>query len=222
MTCLRTGKTIRNLACYYRTHLGRVVNSVHNVYPVTANRNIIGAICLITDYRNIEHTFDTVIKSQPPISVPTYGVTNSVNIAKAKKNGTRYTFDNIIGTAPDLLNAVKSAKLASESASPILIFGETGTGKELFAQAIHNSSPRRNDPYLAINCATIPENLLEGMLFGTTAGAFTGAIDKAGMLEKADGGTLLLDEVNSMPLSLQAKLLRFLQERKVRRIGSIY
>lgn len=83
------------------------------------------------------------------------------------------------------------------------------------------SQCRRNFPYLAINCATIPENLLEGMLFGTSVGAVTGAIDKAGLLEKAAGGTLHLDEVNSMPLNLQAKLLRFLQERKVRRIGSM-
>lgn len=106
---------------------------------------------------------------------------------------------------------------------PVLdnIYGETGSGKELFAQSIHNRSPRKAKSYVAINCAAIPENLLEGMLFGTSKGAFTGAIDKSGILEAADGGTLFLDEVNSMSLSLQAKLLRFLQERKVRRVGAM-
>lgn len=221
MACLKTGTAIKNLACFYRTHLGRVVNSIHNLYPITAKGRLIGAICYITDYRNIEHTFDTVMKSQPTQSLPTYGVTRPVDATQHGKNGTRYTFADIVGKAPDMLAAVKSAKLSSESTSPILIFGKTGTGKELLAQSIHNRSSRKNHPYLAINCATIPENLLEGMLFGTSTGAFTGAINKAGLFEMAAGGTLLLDEINSMPLNLQAKLLRFLQERKVRRIGSM-
>jgi arginine utilization regulatory protein len=102
-----------------------------------------------------------------------------------------------------------------------MIYGETGTGKELFAQAIHSHSPRKDRPYVAINCAAIPDNLLEGMLFGTSRGAFTGAIDKAGIFETADGGTLFLDEINSMSPGLQVKLLRFLQERKVRRVGAM-
>ena len=221
MACLKSGTAIKNLACYYRTHLGRVVNSIHNVYPITANGQIIGAVCCITDYRNIEHTFDTVMQSAPPRTVPTYGISQPVKAAKPKKNGTRYTFRDIVGRTTDLLTAVKHAKLSAESPSPILIYGQTGTGKELFAQAIHNRSPRKHRPFLAINCAAIPENLLEGMLFGTSAGAFTGAIDKAGLLEKAAGGTLLLDEINAMPLTLQSKLLRFLQERTVRRIGAM-
>ena len=221
MDCLKSGAAVKNLACYYRTHLGRVVNSIHNIYPITSRGRVIGAICCITDYRNIEHTFDTVMQTQPPRSVPTYGISQPVDAAKPRKNGTRYTFRDIVGKEPDLLAAVKAAKLSAESPSPILIYGDTGTGKELFAQAIHNRSPRKNRPYMAINCAAIPENLLEGMLFGTSAGAFTGAIDKAGLFERAAGGTLLLDEINSMPLTLQAKLLRFLQERKVRRVGAM-
>ncbi len=102
-----------------------------------------------------------------------------------------------------------------------MLYGETGTGKELFAQSIHNNSARKKNLYVAINCAAIPENLLEGILFGTSRGAFTGAMEKAGIFEKAHGGTLLLDEVNSMPIGLQAKLLRILQEKKVRRVGSL-
>ena len=221
MTCLKTGKAVQNLACYYRTHLRRIVNSIHNVYPITSSGRVLGAVCCIADYRNIEHTFHTVMHATPPRSISTPGIRPVVEAATPKPNGTRYTFKDIVGRTPDLLAAVKSARLAAESPSPILIYGETGTGKELFAQAIHNRSPRKNRPYLAINCAAIPENLLEGMLFGTSEGAFTGAIEKAGLLEKAAGGTLLLDEINSMPLTLQAKLLRFLQERKIRRIGAM-
>lgn len=102
----------------------------------------------------------------------------------------------------------------------MLIIGESGTGKELFAQSIHNASSRKNKPFIAENCAAIPENLLEGLLFGTSKGAFTGAINRSGLLEQAHGGTLLLDEINSMPLDLQAKFLRVLQESKFRPIGS--
>ena len=90
----------------------------------------------------------------------------------------------------------------------VLILGENGAGKELFAQALHAGSPRRKYPFIAVNCAAIPENLLEGILFGTSGGAYTDAAEKPGLFEKADGGTLLLDELNSMPLGLQAKLLR--------------
>jgi arginine utilization regulatory protein len=221
MACLKSGVAIRNLACYYRTHLGRVVNSIHNIYPITSAGKVVGVICCITDYRNIEHTFDTMMRSTPPRTVPTYGISQPVDGAKRRKNGTRFTFRDIVGKEPDLLAAIKTAKLSAESPSTTLLYGETGTGKELFAQAIHNRSPRKNRPYMAINCAAIPENLLEGMLFGTSAGAFTGAIDKAGLIEKAAGGTLLLDEINAMPLTLQAKLLRFLQERTVRRVGAM-
>ncbi|MCA1786392.1 MAG: sigma 54-interacting transcriptional regulator, partial [Desulfobacteraceae bacterium] len=101
------------------------------------------------------------------------------------------------------------------------ISGETGTGKELFAQSIHNHSPRKKKPFIPVNCAAIPENLLEGILFGTSRGSFTGAIDKPGLFEQANGGTIFLDELDAMPLTLQAKLLRVIQEKKVRKLGSL-
>jgi arginine utilization regulatory protein len=197
-----------------------VVNSIHNVYPIFADEEIIGAICYVTDYKNIEQTFATVGKPKKNLQRAKIGGVPVKNRHHSTKNGTRFTFDDIIGCDPSLLTAVKSAKLAADSPSPIMIYGETGTGKELFAQAIHNRSARRNKPYVAINCAAIPENLLEGILFGTSRGAFTGATDKAGLIESAGSGTLFLDEVNSMSPGLQAKLLRVLQERKVRRVGA--
>ena len=220
MQCL-TGETpIIKRACYYRTHLGKVVNSVHNVYPIRSADRIIGAICFITNYKNAERTFAAVGESRSLESVKTFGFPSTINVPEPRQNGTRYTFEDIIGTDQDLLATVRSAQLSAASPSPVMLYGETGTGKELFAQSIHNRSPRNANSYVAINCSEIPENLLEGILFGTSKGAFTGAIDKAGLLETSDGGTLLLDEVNSMSLGVQAKLLRFLQERKVRRVGS--
>jgi arginine utilization regulatory protein len=111
--------------------------------------------------------------------------------------------------------------MAANTPSPVMLYGETGTGKELFAQAIHNHSGRNVGRYTAVNCAAIPENLLEGLLFGTTSGAFTGARNKLGLFERASGGTVFLDELNSMPTGLQAKILRVIQERKVRRLGSL-
>jgi arginine utilization regulatory protein len=221
MACLKTGEVIEHLACYYRTHLGRIVNSVHNIYPIRADGRVIGVICYITDYKNIEQTFATVGQARPPQPLSTFGVSPAIDRTKPGKNGTRFTFDHIIGAQADLLAALKAARLASASPSPIMVFGETGTGKEMVAQSIHNDSPREKRPYVAINCAAIPENLLEGMLFGTSRGAFTGAIEKPGLFETADGGTLFLDEINAMSPGLQAKLLRFLQERKVRRVGAM-
>lgn len=123
------------------------------------------------------------------------------------------------GENPVFKAELARAKRAAENDVNVLICGETGTGKELFAQSIHYASPRKNKPFLAQNCAALPESLLEGILFGTTKGGFTGAVDRAGLFEQADGGTLLLDEVSAMPYELQGKLLRVLQEDNLRRVG---
>ncbi len=108
---------------------------------------------------------------------------------------------------------------AAASSSSVLVCGETGTGKELLVQSIHHASPRGSKPFVAQNCAALPETLLESILFGTIRGSFTGAENRPGLFELADGGTLFLDEINAMPPSLQVKLLRVLQERYIRRIG---
>lgn len=133
-----------------------------------------------------------------------------------------YTFDDIVGENGLLKKAVDEAKLAAKEISPILIIGKTGTGKEMFAQAIHNHSFRSKGPFIAINCGAIPADLIESELFGYEAGAFTGARKggKPGKIEMADGGTLFLDELDSMPLNMQTKLLRVLQTGMVNRIGS--
>lgn len=133
---------------------------------------------------------------------------------------TKYTFDDIIGKSDIITSCKEKAVKASKTSSPVLVFGETGTGKELFVQAIHNNSSRNKSPFIAQNCAAIPSNLLEAILFGTVRGSFTGAEERKGLFELADGGTLYLDELNSMPMELQGKILRVLQEGTIRRVGS--
>ena len=133
-----------------------------------------------------------------------------------------FSFEMILGDSPALAKAKQEAAQAAAGNVTVLIQGESGTGKELFARAIHNASARRDKPIIAINCAAIPEALLESELFGYEEGAFTGARrgGKPGKFELADGGTIFLDEIGDMSLSLQAKLLRVLQERKIERVGS--
>jgi arginine utilization regulatory protein len=130
-----------------------------------------------------------------------------------------YRFDDIIGAETGLLKTVERARKIASTSLPVLIYGETGTGKEMFAQSIHSDSDRKDKPFVAQNCAAIPANLLEGILFGTEKGGFTGAVDRIGLFEQANGGSLLLDEISELPQLLQSKLLRVIQEGYIRRIG---
>ena len=134
----------------------------------------------------------------------------------------RYTFDDVMTHSPRMRKCIELARRIAKSDFTVLITGESGTGKELLAQSIHNASPRNIQPFVAVNCAAVPENLLESELFGYEGGSFTGALKegKAGLFEQAHNGTVFLDEIGDMPLMLQAKLLRVLQERQVMRVGS--
>lgn len=145
----------------------------------------------------------------------------SKDLSKRRIDDLRYTLNSIIGSHPTMEDLKNKIQKISKSPSAVLITGETGTGKELFARAIHYSSHRQHKPFMPINCAAIPESLLESELFGYEEGAFSGAKrkGKSGLFELANGGTLFLDEIGDMPLHLQAKLLRVLQDHQIRRIG---
>ncbi len=133
----------------------------------------------------------------------------------------RYGFESILGRSKRLLSVLDMAGRAAQTASTVLINGETGTGKELVARAIHFNSPRKKQPFFTINCGAIPKDLLESELFGHVRGSFTGAVmHKTGKVEAADGGTLFLDEIGDMPLELQVKLLRLVQQGEIEKVGS--
>lgn len=187
----------------------RIVNMrgyhvVVSISPLIHSKKLYGAIAIIRKYSDMERKQHILRKK----------LIGKGYIAK-------YHFADIIGNSPAIKRCKAIAKRMAKSNSSILITGETGTGKELFAQAIHNYSPRRNKQFVAVNCGAIPESLLESELFGYEEGAFTGAKKggKPGLFEIADKGTLFLDEITEMPMRLQVKLLRVLQEREIVRIG---
>ncbi|NRD76167.1 sigma 54-interacting transcriptional regulator [Bacillus sp. BRMEA1] len=195
---LQEGKETKNVKQTYFNNRGREITTNNNTIPIFANGRIHGAVEIANDVTKLEKLLKGNINS---------------------KGATRYTFDSITGNSLAIKEVVEAAKRASRTSSYVLIVGETGTGKELFAQSIHNASGRFSGPFISQNCAALPDNLIESLLFGTKKGAFTGAADHPGLFEQAEGGTLLLDEINSLNLNLQAKLLRVLQEKTIRRIG---
>jgi len=133
---------------------------------------------------------------------------------------TKYRFEGLIASSPAMLQVCETIQRVAPTTATVLINGESGTGKEVVAKTIHKLSSRKSKPWVAVNCAALPEQLLESEMFGHVKGAFTGAYaDKEGLFEVADGGTLFLDEISSMPLILQGKLLRVLQEQEIRRVG---
>jgi two-component system NtrC family response regulator len=137
-----------------------------------------------------------------------------------KQVGRRYSFENILGTSATILEAIELAKKVAPTNANVLLLGETGTGKEVFAQAIHNASARAGRPFMALNCSSFSKELLESEIFGHQAGAFTGALkDKKGLIEEAGSGTLFLDEIGEMPFELQSKLLRVLETSEFIKVG---
>jgi transcriptional regulator with PAS, ATPase and Fis domain len=136
-------------------------------------------------------------------------------------SGAKYSMQSIIGQSEALLEAKEKALKIADSTAPVILYGETGTGKELFAHAIHQESPRRNGPKIRVNCAGIPENLMESEFFGYEEGAFTGAKKggKPGKFELASKGSIFLDEISQLPYAMQSKLLRVLQEKEYERVG---
>ena len=212
---IRTRKPKLNHRQYYTTRYGKDVDIVSNNYPIVQNGQILGGFSVMEDWSRMDSLHKQILELQEKLR----NHTASGKSHTASKLTAKYTFDDIVHISEPMRHVVSRCKQVAKSDSSVMIYGETGTGKELLAQSIHNASRRKDSPFLAINCAAIPENLLESLLFGTEKGAYTGAERRPGLFEQADGGTLLLDEINSMNLGLQAKLLRVLQEGTVRRVG---
>lgn len=183
--------------------------------PIVKDGQIIGAIAhsVIMDMAEIKNLIQRLQETEKELNIYKEEVRS---IYRA-----RWTFDNLIGYSAEFFNIKTMARQFSQTSSTLLITGESGTGKELFAQAVHNASSRSNGPFIRINCAALPENLLESELFGYEEGAFTGAKKggKPGKFELAKGGTIFLDEIGDMPMNMQTKLLSVLQERVVERVG---
>lgn len=212
---LRTGQACLDYRQYYKTKNMKNVDVTASTYPLVCGGRLLGGCSIMKDWSTVDSLNKKIVELQDKLlhqKGQDKGSRKSVLTA-------RYRFDDIIHISSVMEDLLKKCRQAARSDSSVMFYGETGTGKELFAQSIHNASRRASGPFIAINCAAIPENLLEGLLFGTEKGAFTGAEKRPGLFEQASGGTLLLDELNSMNMSLQAKLLRVLQESRVRRVG---
>ena len=188
----------------------------------TGNKDKIGSWKINNkDIRVMYSINEILLKDEISLMISFDEIQDIINIAKTYENKDKIYFENIIGNSKALLNAINKSKIAASTDSTILIQGDSGTGKELFAKSIHNESPRKDGPFVAINCGSIPENLIESELFGYEKGSFTGAntSGKIGKVELANNGTLFLDEIGDLPLYLQTKLLRVLQERSIDKIG---
>lgn len=198
---LQQGIATSNVKQTYFNNKGKEITTINNTFPILKNGVIKGAVEISNDVTKIERL-----------------IRDNMN----RKGNTKFTFDSIIGDSTTMKEVIENTKRSTRTSSSVLIVGETGTGKELFAQSIHNGSNRSSAPFISQNCAALPDNLIESLLFGTKRGAFTGATERPGLFEQAEGGTLLLDEINSLNPHLQAKLLRALQEKTIRRVGDTH
>ena len=200
---LRTGEETLAYEGTLTTAQGESFKVIDDTFPIREDGKVIGAVCI----------------THSPSRLQTM---TSLNITADKEQTPKdlYTLSDIIGRSTPVQTLRQQIQRVSKTSSSLLIYGETGTGKEMVAQSVHSGSPRRGKPFITQNCAAIPATLLESIFFGAVKGSYTGAENHAGIFEVADGGTVFLDEINSMDMGLQAKLLRVLEEKKVTRIGS--
>ncbi|SKA98730.1 PAS domain S-box-containing protein [Caloramator quimbayensis] len=209
MKAFTTKKKIENIS--YEKH---GVELISRVEPLFINNNFNGILSISKPVNEIKDLIKKLEHSEEELK---YYKEQFINLTKEEG-----AFKNIIGNNSSLRDAIFIARKAANSISTVLIRGESGTGKELIAKAIHNSSDRKDKPFIKINCAAIPENLFESELFGYEKGAFTGAYkNKIGKFTLADGGTVFLDEIGDMPKSMQVKLLRVLQEKEFESVGGL-
>ncbi len=212
LSCLRTRAPIQNrIGTTLDANKGNIT-TVNSAYPILDRGRLEGAVLFEWDLETFKRHKDYLLEIEKGLKQHAY------RVSAERMSG--YNFECIIGESEALKTAVNLARRFSIQDCNIMLVGETGTGKEIFAQSIHRASTRKEKNFVAINCAAVPETLIESMLFGTQKGAFTGSENKAGLFEEANGGTLFLDEINSMSLAMQSKLLRVVQEGIFRRVGS--
>jgi len=205
MQVLKTGQPIYDRVEHLTTSHGDTVTNICSTLPIMQGDKIVGAIDFA---RSIDDGRNQDIQRR------------YINIPKLQNNKDKlYHLDDIVTSSTKINEIKKQIPMIANTDSAVMICGETGTGKEMIAQSIHTSGVRCGANFVSQNCAAIPENLLESILFGTERGGFTGAEDKAGLFEIANGGTLFLDEINSMELGMQAKILKAIEEKQIRRIG---
>lgn len=202
MRVLSTGRPISNEFQVLKTYKGQSINAINTTLPIRQNDEIIGAV-------DVSRYIDSPFERQDIV----------LSIKDNVTSGNLYSVDDIITSSREMEIIKERIPMIADTDSSVLIYGETGTGKELVAQSIHTSSKRRNKRFISQNCAAIPANLLESILFGTVKGSYTGAENKPGLFEIANGGTLFLDEINSMEKSVQAKILKAIEEKQVVRLG---
>lgn len=213
---IETGEPIANQHQTYTNLRGQYIHTVNTTLPLHVSKELVGAIEVAKDLSRVKELSEKLLDLQA--RVQRNGKQNAPK--ETADCGARFQMSDMITQNKQLEKVKETGLKIAKTSSPILIYGETGTGKELLVQSIHNASPRRDQAFIAQNCAAIPSTLLEGILFGTVKGSFTGAVDRPGLFELANGGTLFLDELNSMPLEIQVKLLRVLQDGVVRRVGA--
>lgn len=201
---LRSGKPVFNEYQTLYACNGQQINAINSTMPIKDGEKIIGAVDVS---RYVDQPFqrqDITLELKAPAEVTSL-----------------YNLDDIVTSSQKMELIKERIKMVADTDSAVLICGETGTGKELVAQSIHTQSRRSKKRFVSQNCASIPANLLESILFGTVKGSYTGAEDRAGLFEAAQGGTLFLDEINSMEISVQAKLLKAIEEKQITRIGGV-
>jgi len=210
LNVLQTKQPIYNQPQSYVNLHGKKIETMNTTLPIFDQGKIIGAVEIGKDYSRIKQLYERLIDLEN-------GFKKSQAVVKKR---VQYNLEDLKTVNPAFIHLKTVAKKLARSSSPIIVYGESGTGKELFVQGIHDASKRGDGPFIAQNCAAIPTNLLESILFGTAKGSYTGAMDRPGLFELANGGTLFLDELHAMPIDLQAKLLRVIEDGVVRRVGS--
>ena len=210
MQVIQTGVPLRDYLMSFRSiATGKKHLWLYSAYPLIVDGKLLGAITVYKPFSNVKGLVDEYEGTEK----------RKRDYPAAVRPKSCFTFDDIICVSTNMMEAVELGKKVAKSNASVLLIGETGTGKELFAASIHSKSSKSDKPFVVVNCAAIPDTLLESTLFGVARGAYTGAVEKKGLFEQSAEGTIFLDEIQSLSPEMQAKLLRVLEYKVIRRVG---